>query len=91
MKIDQVREGMEVMITKIDQTDAAFTSGSSMHDMIGNTYIVDSVNRGNIEVRLGGWSWHPGDLEPLDYEVCDEVSEAMIQEITLFNPKEIVV
>ena len=91
MKIDQVREGTEVVITKIDQTDAAFTSGSSMHDMIGRSYIVDSINRGNNEVRLGGWSWHPGDLDSLDYEICDEPSEAMTQEKPLFNPNELII
>lgn len=91
MNIGEIKIGMEVVITKIDQTDASFTSGSSMRDMIGHTYIVDHVNTDNNEIRVGGWSWHSDDLDQLDYEIGDEPSEAMTQQKTLFNPNELII
>jgi len=83
---------MKLKIVKIDQTDAAFTSGSSMRAMVGDVWEVTSVRMDSNEVRLNGWSWHAGDLEMEDYQIPDdEVSEAMNQEKTIFNPNELLI
>jgi len=91
MNVNLIKNGMRLIIMKIDQTDATFTSGSSMRSMVGKVYTVDHVSYGSNEVRLGGWSWHSDDLETEDYQISDsEISEAMSQEKTLFNPNELI-
>ena len=91
MRIDNIRTGMKLKIVKIDITDRRFSSGDSMLAMVGHTYTVQNVREDNNEVRLGGWSWRPEDLEMDDCEMGDAISEAMPKVKTLFNPDELII
>ena len=92
MRIDNITPGMKLKIMKIDVTDRRFSSGDSMLAMVGKTYTVDNVIKDNNEIRLGGWSWRPEDLEMDDCcEIDDSISEAMFKEKILFNPDELII
>lgn len=86
MKLEDIKEGMDVLIEKSDMTQMKFGFNSTMRKMVGKVYRVREAKNGCTRIDVENWNWHVDDLQPAETKKRENSSSG---KQALFDPNDL--